>query len=71
MALEPGENRIDEDRQQHRFDAAPAVAEDAESDAAGRPADEEYRGRRSRPIGDLFWIRIRAQQFVDRRDGRG
>ena len=43
-----GEDRVEQDRQQHRLDAADPVAQDAEDEAADRPADHEDHRRRSR-----------------------
>ena len=41
QAGKPGEQRVDQDRQGHRPDPAPAITQQAEQQAAGRPAGDE------------------------------
>ena len=52
-AAQPGEDRIGEDAQRHRADAADAIAEPAEKHAAGGGADEEDRDDRAEPLSRL------------------
>ena len=62
----PGEDRVRENAQRHRADAADAIAKPAEEHAAGGRAHQEHGDDRAEPLRRLRGRR-RSQQIVQRR----
>ena len=63
---ESGAERVDDDRDHHRFGAAIAIADDAEDQTAGGPAEEENAGGKAAIVSDVLRIGCRTADSQER-----